>query len=76
MSVWRSHCGGGKGEQQQQGGKTTHAARVSARAAADKLRVFELDYKKAQGEGAIAEDDDLVKQLDAMTRPGANGSTS
>ena len=46
------------------------------RSAADKLRVFELEYRKAQGEGAIADDDELLKQLDAMARPGANGSTS
>ena len=46
------------------------------RSAADKLRVFELEYKKAQGEGVIADDDELLKQLDAMARPGANGSAS
>jgi peptide deformylase len=39
------------------------------RSAADKLRAFELDYRKSQSEGAIAADDELQKLLDAMSRP-------
>lgn len=39
------------------------------RSAADKLRVFELEYRKAQGEGSIAADDELLRHLHAMARP-------
>ena len=39
---------------------------------ADKIRAFELAYRKAQEEGTIPADDDLVKRLHAMPRPVAN----
>jgi peptide deformylase len=39
---------------------------------ADKIRTFELAFRKAQGEGTIPADDDLIGRLHAMTRPVAN----
>jgi peptide deformylase len=43
------------------------------RTAGDKLRAFELEYRKAQGEGAIPADNELMKRLDKMPRPAADG---
>jgi peptide deformylase len=49
------------------------------RSAADKLRAFELEYRKAQDEGTIAADAELIKRLDATARaatdsaPAVNG---
>ena len=43
------------------------------RSAGDKLRAFELEYRRAQGDGAIPADNDLVKRLDEMQRPAADG---
>jgi peptide deformylase len=43
------------------------------RSAADKLRAFELEYRKWQGDGAIPADNELVKRLDEMQRPAADG---
>jgi peptide deformylase len=43
------------------------------RSAGDKLRAFELEYRRAQGDGAIPADNDLVKRLDVMQRPAADG---
>jgi peptide deformylase len=40
---------------------------------ADKIRTFELAFRRAQEEGTIAADHDLVRRLNAMSRPGANG---
>jgi peptide deformylase len=39
---------------------------------ADKIRAFELAFRKAQGEGTIPRDDDLLKRLNLMARPVAN----
>jgi peptide deformylase len=36
----------------------------------DKILTFERDYRKAQEEGTIAADADLVRRLNAMPRPG------
>ena len=41
------------------------------RSAGDKLRAFELDYRKAQGDGSIPADNDLMKRLVEMQRPAA-----
>jgi peptide deformylase len=43
------------------------------RSAGDKLRAFELEYRKAQGDGAIAADNELIKRLHDMPRPAADG---
>jgi peptide deformylase len=39
---------------------------------ADKIRGFELAFQRAQGEGTIPADDDLVRRLHLMSRPGVN----
>ena len=39
---------------------------------ADKIRTFELAFRKAQEEGTIPADVDLVRRLHAMSRPVAN----
>jgi peptide deformylase len=39
---------------------------------ADKIRTFELAFRKAQAEGTIPADNDLVSRLHAMVRPVAN----
>jgi peptide deformylase len=39
---------------------------------ADKIRAFELAFQRAQGEGTIPADDDLVRRLHLMSRPGVN----
>jgi peptide deformylase len=49
---------------------------LERRSLAEKLRVFELDYQKAQQSGSIPADDDLVKRLDAMSKPGEDGSAA
>jgi peptide deformylase len=39
----------------------------------DKLRTFELEYRKAQESGGISADTDLVTRLDTLPRPGVSG---
>jgi peptide deformylase len=39
---------------------------------ADKIRAFELAFRKAQGEGTIPADYDLVRRLHVISRPVAN----
>jgi peptide deformylase len=43
-------------------------------AVADKIRTFELAFRKAQEEGTIPVDVDLVRRLHAMSRPVANNA--
>jgi peptide deformylase len=49
---------------------------LERRSFAEKLRVFELDYQKAQQRGSIPADGDLLKRLDAMSRPVEDGPSS
>lgn len=44
------------------------------RSAADKLRAFELEYHKAQEEGTIAADAELIKRLDAIACPATDSA--
>jgi len=41
---------------------------------ADKLRVFELEYRHAQSGGAVPADLELIRRLDLMARPMVNNS--
>jgi len=43
---------------------------------ADKIRTFELAFRKAQDEGTIPADDDLLRRLHVMSRPFANDAIS
>jgi peptide deformylase len=48
---------------------------LERRSLAEKLRVFELEYQKAQQSGLIPADQDLMQRLDAMAKP-ADGHPS
>ncbi len=39
---------------------------------ADKLRVFELEYRQAQSKGAVPDDLELIRRLDLIVRPMVN----
>jgi len=41
---------------------------------ADKLRVFEIEYRQAQSSGAVPADLELIRRLDLMARPTVNNS--
>ena len=49
---------------------------LERRSLAEKLRVFELDYQKAQQNRSIPADDDLLKRLNAMSKPVEDGPIS
>jgi peptide deformylase len=46
---------------------------LALRSLGDKLRTFELEYRQAQGNGTIPADADLIRRLNAMSRPVADG---
>ncbi len=46
--------------------------RQAQQSVADKLRVFELEYRQAQSKGAVPADLELVRRLDLMLRPMVN----